>query len=200
MALVNLLRGDFTGKLGGMVGAPWKNKSTVRTYKKPHNPKTEEQMRVRGGFGEVTKFLALFTGQLKGLTALDVRGESERNALLHLNREEIAAGALDPAKLIISKGGLPALTITGATGAADKVSITFTAPQASIITRKAKIVGVWVNKAKTLAAVGSGPLATNTLTINNAVGAAPGDFVYAYILDYRGSSKVASRSEYFVTT
>ena len=50
MGIMNLLKADWKGKVGQTVGAKWKNKSTIRTYSIPADPKTAAQLEVRDAF------------------------------------------------------------------------------------------------------------------------------------------------------
>lgn len=52
MAKQNFLSGGYYGKLGMTVGQRWKNIRTIRSYVIPHNPRTEEQQKNRGKFGD----------------------------------------------------------------------------------------------------------------------------------------------------
>ena len=95
MGVMNLLKADWKGKVGQTVGAKWKNLSTIRTYTKPSNPDTAAQQVTRSGFKEVSSFAALFSDQIKQLSALDTRGMSVRNAIISANSEMVKNGALN---------------------------------------------------------------------------------------------------------
>ena len=200
MGKMNLLKANWYGKVGQTVGAKWKNKSTIRTYTKPANPDTAGQQTVRGGFAALTTFVALFADGIRYKSALDTAGQSVRNAIIKLNKEMVAAGALTKADLLISKGGLQKPAVSAASLVSDKVSVTFAAPTATNFTNKAKLIVVAVDAVDGVvdvfeAAPDAGTAAgTVTFSGSNDVD------VYAYWLDYRGSNKVASASVYKAIT
>jgi len=198
MGVMNLLKANWSGKVGQTVGAKWKNKSTIRTYTKPSNPKTAAQMLVRKGFKEVSSFVALFTDQIKALSALNTRGMSVRNSIIKLNADMVAAGEIDETALLISRGGLPAPvigTIT-ATPSGNSMTAAWTPVTGATISTKALFVFVAVDKANNFAAVGSALNSAGTLTITTRLPAFDELHCYGYIIDFRGSAKVGSMSVY----
>ena len=200
MGKMNLLKANWYGKVGQTVGAKWKNKSTIRTYTKPANPDTAGQQTVRGGFAAITSFVALFADGIRYKSALDTAGQSVRNAIIKLNKDMVAAGALTKADLLISKGGLQKPTVSAASLVSDKVSVTFAAPTATNFTNKAKLIVVAVDAVDGVVdvfeATPDAATAAGTVTFS---GSNDVD-VYAYWLDYRGSNKVASASVYKAIT
>lgn len=196
MGKMNLLKANWYGKVGQTVGAKWKNKSTIRTYTKPANPDTAAQQTVRGGFASITSFVALFADGIRYKSALDTAGQSVRNAIIKLNKEMVAAGSLTKADLLISKGGLQKPTVSAATLATNKVSVTFAAPTATNFTNKAKLIVVAVDDVDGVVdvfeAAPDAATATGTVTFSSSNNVD----VYAYWLDFRGSNKVASSSVY----
>lgn len=198
MGLLNLIRGKWDGKVGQLVGSKWKDKATLRSYAIPSNPKTEAQMTVRTGFGDVSKFVALFADQIKTLSALNTRSMTVRNAILSLNKAMIADGSLTVGDLQISRGGLPipgdfAPTADSSSG---KITATWTPVTGSTITAKSKIVVVAVDQTNNSAYVGDALNSAGTLEITATVGSGVQLDCYAYLLDYRGTAKVASVSTY----
>lgn len=198
MGILNFLKGSYSGKVGATVGAKWKNKGTVRTYAVPANPRTPAQQNTRTGFAEVSSFVALFADQIKRLTALDTRSMSVRNAILKLNSNQISDGGLDKPYLIISRGGLP--NVSNFTAAVPNglasINCTWNAAVASTLSDKAVVVVVAVDEDNKRAYVGSAPNSEGVLSIPGPVVASTELDVYWYILDYRGSSKVASINGY----
>lgn len=200
MGKMNLLKANWYGKVGQTVGAKWKNKSTIRTYTKPANPDTAGQQLVRGGFAAITTFVALFADGIRYKSALDTAGQSVRNAIIKLNKDMVAAGALTKADLLVSKGGLQKPTVSAASLVSDKVSITFAAPTATNFTNKAKLIVVAVDAVDGVVDVfEAAPDAGTAAGTVNFSGSNDVD-VYAYWLDYRGSNKVASASVYKAIT
>lgn len=198
MGTLNLLKGAYTGKVGATVGSKWKNKSTVRTYSKPSNPDTPAQQQTRNGFKALSSFVVLFADLIKRLTALDTRGMSVRNAILKINSDQIADGALDASELVVSKGGLPLVNGFAGTIAAGLAAATFTWDEAvaSTISDKAVVVVIIVDQTNKRAFVGSALNTAETITVPGPYEASAQHDVYYYLLDFRGSSKVASASGY----
>ena len=201
MGIMNLIRADWTGKVGQLVGAKWKDKSTIRSYTKPTYTNTDAQQTIRTGFKEITSYVALFADQIRTLTALDTSGMSVRNAIIKLNKEMVIAGELDRETLQISRGGLPVPVIGTLSwaSASSTLSIPVTAVSATTISSKAKIVIVAVDDTSHVALAFTVDNVTKTAeqVINGITPAST--HVYAYLLDYRGSYKVASMSEYIGT-
>lgn len=201
MGKMNLLKANWEGKVGQTVGAKWKNRSTIRTYTKPSNPKTAAQLSVRGAFAEMTSFVALFADQIKYLSALNTSGQSVRNAIIQANKAQIQSGAFDKATLLVSKGGLQKVSGEMVEAATKKVKVTWTNPTATNFTAKAKLVAVMVQEASGLVDVVTEDAKKGTTGITSNIDFATGDVdVFVYFLDVRGSSKVASISDYLTAT
>lgn len=196
MGKMNLLKANWYGKVGQTVGAKWKNKSTIRTYTKPANPKTADQQKVRNAFTSITSFVALFADGIRYLTALDVAGQSVRNAIIKVNKSMLDENGLVKADLLISKGGLQKPMGISASLVSDKVNVAFTDPTATNFTEKAKLIVVAVDETNgvvdvfTAAKGGSPAVGTVSFASDAEID------VYAYWLDYRGSNKIASNSVY----
>ena len=198
MGVMNLLKGNWSGKVGQTVGSKWKNLSTIRTYTKPSNPNTPAQQQTRNGFKAVSSFAALFSDQIRQLTALDTRRMSVRNVILSLNADMVADGALTEADLIISKGGLPVVSGFTAAAGAGNASIVcgWDEVEAQTVSADAMVVVVAVDGTNKKAFVGSALNSAEALTIPAALTVPSTLSVYFYLLDYRGSSKVASANGY----
>lgn len=198
MGKMNLLKANWIGKVGETVGAKWKNKKTIRTYSIPANPKTDAQMSVRGVFASLTSFVALFSDQIKYLTSLDVRGMSVRNAIIKANKAQIEAGTFDAATLIVNKGGLP--TVSGLTvaawGTSGTITATWTKPTATNLSEKARMVVVMVDKTANVAVAADALLSAETIDVPMQGTSGNKIDCYYYIIDYRGSSRVGSISQY----
>ena len=199
MGKMNLLKANWTGKVGQTVGAKWKDKSTLRTFTKPANPDTQEQKTVRTGFGLMTSFVARFADQLRYDSALATRGMSVRNAIIKLNKEQISTGSFVKADLLISKGGLQKPSGVTATGTTAGVNFAWTAPTATNFTSDAEAVGVVVNEDEDIAIVGKAKVSAHALAIEATLPAGNYD-TYLYFLDYRGNNKVGSASVYTAVT
>lgn len=198
MGKMNLLKGNWEGKVGQTVGAKWKNKSTIRTYTKPSNPKTAAQMSVRSAFAQMTAYVALFADQIKYLSALNTSGQSVRNAIIQANKMQISDGTFNKATLMVSKGGLQKVTNEQANASAGKITITWDKPTATNFTKDAKLVAICIQESSGLVEVleaEAKPVGNATVSGNIAFANGSVD-VYVYFLDKRGSNKVASLSDY----
>lgn len=198
MGKMNLLKGNWEGKVGQTVGAKWKNKSTIRTYTKPSNPKTAAQMSVRSAFAQMTAYVALFADQIKYLSALNTSGQSVRNAIIQANKMQISDGTFNKATLMVSKGGLQKVTNEQATESAGKITVTWDKPTATNFTKDAKLVAICVQESSGLVEVLEAEAKpTGSATVSGSITFGTGDVdVFVYFLDKRGSNKVASLSDY----
>ena len=197
MGELNLLKGAYTGKVGKTVGAKWKNLSTVRTFTKPANPKTEAQVSVRSAFKDINSFVARFSDAIKYLSAWNTAGMSVRNAIVKANKAMIDTGTFDKETLLISKGGLAkptALAGTWSSSSGGTIGYTWTKPIASNISADAKMIIVAVDVINDLFEVvdvkASAETATGAVNFPSTAELS----VYGYILDKHGSVKVASNS------
>lgn len=195
MGKMNLLKAKYDGKVGQTVGAKWKNKSTIRTYSVPANPKTEAQMSVRNAFSQITKYVALFADSIKYLNALNTSGMSVRNAIIKLNKDMIDTGAVNLANLQISKGGLQKPNTFAATKDGDNlVNVTWVKPTATNFTSKAQLVIVAVDEESQIVDVFTAKADAESAKGSVAFADVTDIQVFGYFIDYRGTSKVASVS------
>ena len=202
MGILNLLKAAYSGKVGQTVGAKWKDKHTVRVYTIPTNPKTQAQETVRAGFKAISEYVALFSDPLRTVSPLDTRGMSVRNAIMKLNKEMIASDSFDAETLQISRGGLPVPTLPGSVtvSGVGPISLSLTQVTGATITAKAKIVVVAVNETAKTAAVVVADNTTAAASIPLAFQTGDKINFYAYTLDYRGSSKVGSKTAFVTAT
>ena len=201
MGKMNLLKANWEGKVGQTVGAKWKNRSTIRTYTKPSNPKTAAQVAVRTAFKEMTSFVALFADQIKYLSALNTSGQSVRNAIIQANKMQIQDGTFQKVDLVISKGGLQKVAGENAEAATKKVKVTWNNPTATNFTDKAKLVAVMVQETSGLVDVVTEDAKKGTIGVTSSIDFDTGNVdVFVYYLDVRGSSKVASVSDYLTVS
>lgn len=201
MGKMNLLKGNWEGKVGETVGAKWKNKSTIRTYTKPANPNTAAQQSVRSVFAQMTSFVALFADQIKYLSALNTAGQSVRNAIIQANKMMISGGTFNKANLLISKGGLQKVSGESAEAATKKVKVTWNNPTATNFTESAKLIAVMVQSTSGLVDVVEAPATEGTTGVTSGIDFETGSVdVYVYFLDKRGSNKVASISDYLTVS
>ena len=143
----------------------------------------------------------MFADQIKYLSALNTSGQSVRNAIIQANKAQIQDGAFNKATLLISKGGLQKVSGEMAEAATKKVKVTWTNPTATNFTDKAKIVAVMVQEASGLVDVVTEDAKKGTTGVTSNIDFETGDVdVFVYFLDVRGSSKVASISDYLTAT
>lgn len=204
MAIQHMLSGFWSGKLGDTVGAKWKDKKTIRVYAIPSNPNTPAQQVVKENFAHLSKMVMLISDQLKPLSALNTKSMTLRNALVHLNKELVSRlpSRLSWADVKVSTGGLPPLVGFSVTQAGADASLQWQTPQFSVISSRAQVVGLivltdgggdpWLSVSSIVQAA---PYTDGSMTIdvgtNFSISA-----VFGYIIDYRGSAKVASTSSY----
>jgi hypothetical protein len=202
MGKLNILKGSYTGKVGVTVGAKWKSVSTVRSYTKPAYTNTPEQQVIRSVFGDITHYVSLFADQSKKYGVFDTKSMTYRNAIIHENRSDFTVGAFDPSTLLVSKGGLPQpilLTksaVSGSTG----FSATWNEVVGPNITGKSKVVVILVDATNELGYVGAANNSAGTITIPGPFASGAVLAIYYYLLDFRGSRKVGSRSKYDTVT
>lgn len=194
MGKMNLLKANYSGKVGQTVGAKWKDQSTLRTYSTPANPNTEAQKSVRGAFAELTKFTALFADQIKYLSALDTSSMSVRNAIIKLNKEMIQNDSVDFEQLSISKGGLQKPTSVVMTNASGQPKFTWAAPTATNFTEDAKAVAVFVDPTDQIVEVVTAKATDLAAEATIDFGTDTDVYGYLYFLDKRGTNKIASLS------
>ena len=201
MGKMNLLKANWEGKVGQTVGAKWKNRSTIRTYTKPSNPKTAAQVTVRTAFAGMTSYVALFADQIKYLSALNTSGQSVRNAIIQANKAQIQDGTFLKSNLVISKGGLQKVSGGNAEDSTKKVKVTWNNPTATNFTAKAKLVAVMIQEDSGLVDVVTEAANKGTQGVTSSIDFATGNVdVFVYFLDVRGSSKVASISDYLTVS
>lgn len=194
MGVMNLLKANYNGKVGQTVGAKWKDLSTLRTYSKPANPKTDAQMSVRNAFKEITSFVALFADLIKYKSALDTSSMSVRNAIIKLNKEMIANGTVTLDDLLISKGGLQKPIGATMSNSAGNPSFSWSAPTATNFTPNAKAIAVFVNQVDMIVDVVEADVTDLAAASSVSFGTTNPVQGYLYFIDKRGSNKVASLS------
>ena len=199
MGKMNLLKANYEGKVGKTVGAKWKNQSTLRTFTKPSNPKTEAQQTVRNGFKAINAFVALFADQIRYKSALNTAGMSVRNAIVKLNADMVSGNSFDKAELVISKGGLQKVSNEAASAAAGVITVTWDKPTATNFTSEAKLIAVAVQESSGMVEVFEAAADAETATGELTFLSGNVD-VYVYYLDKRGSNKIASLSDYLSVT
>ena len=108
--------GGFSGKVGTVVGASWRGIAYMRSLpQKVRNPRTEPQMMQRTKFAVTLNFLKPMNGLLRTGWKQYAHRQSPINAAMSYTIANAITGtypdyAIDPGKVLISRGGLaPAL-------------------------------------------------------------------------------------------
>jgi len=119
MATLNFIRGTIRGKIGQFVGSSWKGKSYIKTFTKPGNPRTADQVAVRTVFQNVSHVAkAIYEPVLKLYTFPRPRRLTAYNRMVQVNKEMFDSKAWNPASLKIFEGPLanPGITAAGVSG------------------------------------------------------------------------------------
>jgi hypothetical protein len=115
MATLNFIRGTIRGKIGQFVGSSWKGRSYIKTFTKPGNPRTADQVAVRTVFYNVSQIAkAVYENVLKPYTFPKPRRQTAYNRMIQINKPMFESKAFDPAKLKIFDGPLDNPGITSA--------------------------------------------------------------------------------------
>ena len=126
MATLNFIRGTVRGKLGQFVGSSWKGKSYIKTFTKPGNPKTADQVAVRTVFYRVSAVAkAIYEAVLKPYTFPKPRKMTAYNRMIQANRPMFEAKEWNPAALKIFDGPLANGGIDSVSLAVNDVDFTF---------------------------------------------------------------------------
>ncbi|MBA7679505.1 hypothetical protein ES703_87802 [subsurface metagenome] len=107
MGRVDFRTGDLTGKLGGMVGARWKQSPYTRKYVIPANPRTLDQVANRESWALlVAHGRRINSSVLKLFTFPKPKAMSPFNWFMHINKTYIDMNLDVPSDMVISQGGL----------------------------------------------------------------------------------------------
>ena len=118
--------GGFSGKVGTVVGSSWKGVSFMRSIPgKVKDPRTLLQLNQRSKFALTINFLKPMNALLRSGWKLYAHGQSAMNAAVSYTHANAITGtypdySIDPAKVLISCGGLTGVfnaTATAASGA-----------------------------------------------------------------------------------
>ena len=126
MATLNFIRGTIRGKIGQFVGSSWKGKSYIKTFTKPGNPRTADQVAVRTVFQNVSHIAkAIYEAVLKPYTFPKPRRITAYNHMIQINKEMFENKEWDPAMLKIFDGPLDNPGITSASISGSAATINF---------------------------------------------------------------------------
>jgi len=107
MAELNFVRGTICGKIGQFVGSSWKGKPYIKTFTKPGNPRTADQVAVRTVFQKVSHIAKnIYKHVLKPYTFPAPRRQTAFNKMIAANQAMFDAKAWEPENLKIFEGPL----------------------------------------------------------------------------------------------
>lgn len=125
MGAIDFRTGDLSRKLGGLVGARWKQTPYVRRFVIPANPKTANQMLVRNAFAFLVSIARRINSTiLKIFTIPKPKTMSGYNRFVQINKDQIDGGLLTYSTVKTASGGLYSEGITSAT---------YTAPDTTVV-------------------------------------------------------------------
>jgi hypothetical protein len=128
MATLNFIKGTIRGKIGQFVGSSWKGKNYIKTFTKPGNPRTVDQVAVRTVFQHVSHIAkALYANVLKPYTFPALRRQTAFNRMIAVNHAMFDGKAWEPEKMVIFEGPLHNPGITSAAISGNNAVIAFPA-------------------------------------------------------------------------
>lgn len=95
MARMNFIAGGYVGKLGATVGQRWKNVRVIRTWVKPHDPKTPAQLENRKNFSKAVPYAQMGMWFNKGAPCWDSDTKTEWSLRMKTAKLRIDNGVQD---------------------------------------------------------------------------------------------------------
>ena len=197
--------GGFSGKVGTVVGASWKGIAYMRSLpQKVRNPRTEPQRMQRSKFALTMNFLKPITGLLRTGWKMYAHRQSPINAAMSYAIANAITGtypnyAIDPSKVMISRGGLaPALNASATASSGATVTFTWSDNSGSSAagqTDKALLAVVNPEKSEAVFDIAGATRSDTTMNVNlpaNWVG----ETVETYIGFISGDGKDIANSVY----
>lgn len=194
MGIMNYSKGGYTGSVGVHTGRNWKGISVLATKAAPSYQRTPAQAAIRTGFGRFNHFVSLFAPEIKYLTSLDVSKKSVRNAITSANRENLAVDDYPYENLIINTGGRQKPISFAATSAAGIITATWSKPTSTVYSDKVKMIVLCVDEDSAMTEVAEVDPQNETWTGTINFGTDTDIYVYGWLLDRVGSSRVGSQS------
>lgn len=111
--LQNGLMGGFSGKVGPVVGATWRNKNIIRSAPQlSSKPRSQAQLSNQSNFGLVSTFLAKYRSFINAYFIPDADGKAAYGSAMSYHRkhatiQENGLYYMNYPKVLISKGTLP---------------------------------------------------------------------------------------------
>ena len=196
--------GGFSGKVGTVVGASWKGIAYMRSLPQSvKNPRTLPQRTQRTRFSVALGFLKIINAVLRvGWKEFAVR-QSAINAAMSYTIDNAVTGdypdyAIDPAKIVISRGGLTGASVTELGGSDGSVMLKWTDNSgvgSALATDKVLAAVVNQSKGDAITVVGGVARSTGRQEIVCPVDWS-GDLVYCYLGFVSEDGKVVSNSVY----
>jgi len=107
MATLNFIKGTIRGKIGQFVGSSWKGRNYIKTFTKPGNPRTVDQVAVRNVFQNVSHIAkGIYENVLKPFTFPKPRRQTAYNRMIQINKAMFETKTWEPEKLQIFEGPL----------------------------------------------------------------------------------------------
>lgn len=128
MGNIDFRTGDLTGKLGGLVGARWKETNYARRFVVPANPNTASQQLIRNAWTKLVSLGRRINSTiLKLYTIPKPKTMSAFNRFMQINKAQIAAGLLTFSTMVAAIGSLfiKPITAVTATAASNQVLVEY---------------------------------------------------------------------------
>lgn len=106
MGIMNLLKANWTGKVGNTVGARWKDKNTIRTAVEGKAPATPSQTNALLAFGSLQRVIRQIQIVIQPTIYHPCPKMTEQNAWVHYSKAAVAGGMFNPAGILGPKGKL----------------------------------------------------------------------------------------------
>lgn len=194
MGVFNFTKGGFTGSVGVHTGRNWKGKQVLAPKTKPKYTRSPDQANVRDGFGRFNHWVSIFAPELSFDTSLDINGRTVRTAIIKANKENIADASAPYEEMIINTGGRQKPINFAATNNAGIITATWSKPTSTVYTDKAKMIILIVDEDDEMCEVLRVDPAAETATNTINMGTNTDIYVYAWLLDKIGSSRVGSKN------
>lgn len=201
--MLNGILGTTTGKIGGVVGATWKGRNTVRAYSKPGNPNTTAQQTQRGLFSFVLSIAKFFTSSIiSNYWSPFSASITGFNAFVKANLLSITSDT-DYDNIKLSQGSLESAPITAVELDGTSVDFTFDASVIGNGLATDEMVGVVIDSVNNVAYVNDSGVnrSVTSLSITVPAGLTVGDLkAYLFVKRGSGSSLIVSNSIYTQVT
>lgn len=194
MGIMNYSKGGFTGSVGAQTGRNWKGLNVLAVKSAPTYTRTEAQASVREGFKRFNHWVSIFAPEIKYDVSLNVAKMSVRNAIVSANKEYIKDATYGYENFAINQGGRQKPISFTATNNEGLITCTWTKPTSTVYSDKTKMIILIVDEddemCEVLRVAPDAETATNTINM----GTNSDIYVYAWLLDTVGSTRVGSKN------